>query len=141
MGKQHAGWNKQQIKHPQQPEIHVCSSQFVSLNTGVCKVSFSIQFSSTCFWLGIPALTTCFLQRFSTEIIAKYFKALDMENIFLTLHHYTFFERGNEHSVSIIGLTYTLGNRPTIFICVFQDQYHLFSYKFRDAECIVFLLL
>ena len=57
-----------------------------------------------------------------------------MESIFLTLHHYTFLDRGNEPCVSIIGLTHTLlGDGPTIFICVFQDQQHLFSYKFRDA--------
>lgn len=105
-------------KHPQQPEIHVNTSQFVSLNIGVCKVSFTIQSSSMCFWLGIPALT-CFLQRFPTEIIAKYFKALDTENIFLTLHHYTFFERGNEPSVSIIGLTHTIGQQANNFhLCI-----------------------
>lgn len=118
-GKQLTGWNKQQIKHPQQPEIPVSTCQFVSLKTGVCKVSFTIQSSSQCFWLGIPALTTCFLQRLSTEITAKYFKALDTEHIFLTLHHSTFFERGNEPSVSIIGLTHTIGQQANNFhLCI-----------------------
>lgn len=54
-----------------------------------------------------------------SEITAKYFKALDMEHIFLTLHHYTFFERGNEPSVSIIGLTHTIGQQANNFhLCI-----------------------
>lgn len=62
-----------------------------------------------------PSSTTCFLQRFSPEIIAKYFKALDMENIFLTLHHCIILDRGNEPSVSIIGLTHTIGQQANSF--------------------------
>lgn len=34
-----------------------------------------------------------------------------MESIFITLHHYTFFDRGNKRSVSIIGLTHTIGQQ------------------------------
>lgn len=109
-GRKHAECEEQQVEHPRQPEIYVCFSQFSSVNISICKASLTVQSSSVCFWLGIfPDSTTCFLQRFSTEIIAKYFKALDMENIFLTLHHYTFLGRGNEPRVSIIGLTHTAG--------------------------------
>lgn len=61
----------------------------------------------------------CFLQKFSTEIIAKYFKALGLENIFLTLHHHTFLEKGNEPGVSIIGLTHTIGQQANNFhLCI-----------------------
>lgn len=38
-----------------------------------------------------------------------------MENIFLTLHHYTFLNKGNEPSVSIIGLTQTIGQQANNF--------------------------
>lgn len=42
-----------------------------------------------------------------------------MENIFLTLHHYTFFDGGNERSVSIIGLTHTIGQQANNFhLCI-----------------------
>lgn len=118
--RKHAGCEEQQVARPRQPEIYVCFPQFLSLNISICKANLTIQSSSVCFWLGIfPASTMCFLQRFSTEIIAKYFKALDMENIFQTLHHYTFLGRGNEPSVSIIGLTHTAGQQAsTSRLCI-----------------------